>query len=128
MDQFGVVSPSLRAIARTPSFAAKAEKRSSRDPTVQQWLGVQIRNIIGMGEQSEHGLAGETGVLVLDVPANSPLAKAGLRSNDVIIALDAKTIDSVSDLRQSAHWSSAGTSFSLTVLRDQQSINLTIAG
>jgi hypothetical protein len=125
MDQFGVTSAGLRALARTPSFALNPEKRSSRDPTVVEWKASQIRNIIGTGEQSAYGLPGETGVLALTVPAGSPLSDAGVRVGDVITSLEGMPIDDVEALRQSGHWT-AGVPFALTVLRGQQSVNLTI--
>ena len=37
-----------------------------------------MRDISGLGERSAYGLPDETGVLLLDVPAASPAAKAGL--------------------------------------------------
>jgi hypothetical protein len=98
MDQFGVQSPELKAIARTPSFAISAEIASKRSGKVQQWMGAKIRNIVGEGEMSAHGLPGETGVLILDVPADSALAKAGVRKDDVILGANGKKIDTVRDL------------------------------
>jgi hypothetical protein len=124
MDQFGVQSPALKAIARTPSFAACSEPASKRDPTVRTWLGADVRNIIGLGEQSAHGLTGETGVLVLQVPPASPLAKAGLKPGDVIVGMNGSLIDTVEDLLHPAHPPVAGSAGKLSVQRDQHDVEL----
>jgi hypothetical protein len=124
MDQFGVQSPSLKAIARTPSFAAGVEPASQRDPTVRTWLGADVRNIIGLDEQSAHGLSGETGVLVLRVPADGPLSKAGLHSGDVIIAMNGAAIDNVADLLHPPHPPTAGAEAKVSVVRDQHNVDL----
>lgn len=42
-------------------------------------------------------LPDESGVLVLDVPAGSPAARAGLTKDDVIVACDGKPVRTVAD-------------------------------
>jgi hypothetical protein len=127
MNDFGVTSPSLRAIARTPSFAKGVEPISTRDPQVRDWMGVKVRNIIGLGEQSAHGLSGETGVLILDVPNDSVAKKAGVKVNDVIVWANGVAIDTVSDLLRVAGAPAAGGVIGgvieLRVYRDQQTIS-----
>ncbi len=105
MDQFGVQKTSLKAIARTPKLPglgdAPAETlRSNRDKTVWTWLGAEVRNVVGMGEVSAAGLAGETGVLVLEVPAASEAYRIGLRKGDVILRVGATAIDTLAALKR----------------------------
>ena len=111
MNEFGVQTPALKAIARIPSFAITTDAASSRSNKPRDWLGARVRNIVGQGEMSAHGLPGETGVLILEIPDSSPLAKAGVHKEDVIVAADGKKIDSISDL--------PGTARSLSISRDQ---------
>jgi hypothetical protein len=127
MDRFGVEKPEFKAIARTPELprikesAPRAVTRAA-DPVT--WLGASVRNITGEGEMSAFGLPGVTGVLVLEVPAESPQAKAGLRKNDVILSVNgAKTADTATLLKQAPAWP-AGSSFKLRVSRDQKEIVL----
>jgi Right handed beta helix region len=117
MDQFGVQSPELKAIARTPSFTTTAEIASNRSGKVQEWMGAKVRNIIGEGEMSAHGLPGETGVLIVDLPTDSPLAKAGVKKDDVILGANEKKVDTVKDLP-------AKDVTTLSVSRDQNLITL----
>jgi len=47
------------------------------------WFAASVRNIADQGEMSAFGLPGVTGVLVLEVPSNSALERAGLKKNEV---------------------------------------------
>jgi hypothetical protein len=81
LDRFGVQWPKLKALARTPEMAAAAtsaaKPEAGRDASIAIWLGARVRNLIGQGEMSAAGAPGETGVLVLEVPAQSRGALAG---------------------------------------------------
>jgi hypothetical protein len=123
MDQFGVQKPELKAIARIPQLPQPklpAGTIAARDATPTAWLGVRVRNIRDEGEMSAFGLPGVTGVLVLEVPAGSALAKAGLRKNDVILFVNGgKTADTAALLRQIPALP-AGSSLKIGISRDQK--------
>jgi membrane-associated protease RseP (regulator of RpoE activity) len=93
MDQFGVLKPELRAIARTPSLALGEAEKSQRDGKIHDWRGVKLKNIVGLDEVSAYGTAGEAGVLVMEIPPENPLAKAGLRKGDVIVQVNELALD-----------------------------------
>ncbi len=123
MDQFGVQKPELKAIARVPRLpqpkmpAAASDARADAPAT---WLGASVRNIAGEGERSAFGLPGVTGVLVLEVPADSALAKAGLQRGDVILSVNGgKTLDTPALLRQ-APAMPAGSPLKIGISRDQK--------
>ena len=123
MDQFGVQKPELKAIARVPQLPQPkmpAPPSATRDAAPVTWLGASVRNIADEGEMSAFGLPGVTGVLVLEVPAESALAKAGLQKNDVILSVNGgKTADTAALLRQVPALP-AGNSFKIGVSRDQK--------
>jgi hypothetical protein len=105
MDRFGVQKPELKAIARGPRLPqpkVPTPAATSRAPEPATWLGARVRNIIDEGEMSAFGLPGVKGVLVLEVPAESPLAKAGLRKNDVILSVNGGTTAETSALLRHA--------------------------
>jgi len=65
----------------------------------------QARDIAGAADRSTYGLTSDGGVLLLDAPAGSDAAKAGLTRDDVIIACNTapvKTIDEVWSLADKA--------------------------
>lgn len=81
MDDFGVQSPKLKAIARQPVMPSKSSDiaptlSETRSREVAVWAGAKLRNIVGLGEVSAAGSPGETGVILLDVPDTSDAAKA----------------------------------------------------
>ena len=123
MDQFGVQKPELKAIARTPPLPGRgpsAPAPRARDAAPVNWLGARVRNIRDEGEMSAFGLPGVTGVLVLEVPQGSALAKAGLRKSDVILSVNNEpTVDATALLNQ-APASPAPRSLNLRVSRDQR--------
>ena len=130
MDEFGVQKPELKALARTPQLpepqhpAAVTAARAA-DPVT--WLGARLRNITDEGDRSAFGLPGVAGVLVLDVPTESPLAQAGLRKNDVILSVNGgKTADTAALLRQVSA-AAPGTSLKLGVARDQREFVVQLA-
>ena len=124
MDRFGVQKPSLRKKARTPSFEAGHAREPRRGPQEKVWLGAKVRNISGQGEMSAYGTAGENGVLVLEVPAGTPLAAAGLRKDDVICQLDGKPAGKFSDLMLQAKALPPGHEVGIGILRLQKPLTL----
>ena len=107
MDQFGVTSAKLKAKAREPVLpgtVAEVERKISNPRGI--WLGATVRTIEGM-EFSIYGVTQQDGgVQLLDVPAGSPAAQAGLRKDDLIQGLNAYKVSKVEDLV--AAYSAAG--------------------
>ena len=127
MDQFGVQKPELKAIARTPVLPGQrpaAAAPVARDTTPRAWLGASVRNIADEGEMSAFGLPGVTGVLVLEVPAGSALAKAGLQKNDVILSVNGTRTADVAALLQQAPALTAGQTVPVAIWRNQKESTL----
>jgi hypothetical protein len=128
MDQFGVQKPELRALSRVPQLPqpkTPAPAAVARDTTPAKWLDALVRNIADQGEMSAFGLPGVTGVLVLEVPADSVLAKAGLQRNDVILSINGDRIaDSAALLRQYPVAPAAGSSCKIGVTRNQKEMTV----
>ncbi len=127
MDQFGVQKPELKAIARTPELPGVkggAPKQISRDGTVKDWNGAQVRNIRDEGEMSVYGTPGVTGVLVVKVDAGSELAKIGLQANDVILGLNDAAVVSITDLFKPDSAKVPGQPFKIKISRNQAQMTL----
>jgi hypothetical protein len=130
MNRFGVRKPELKAIARTPelprSNASAASEAARRDLAPVTWRGALVRNIADQGEMSALGLSGVTGVLVLQVPPDSSLAKSGLRQNDVILGWNGRKVPDVAALVGELPQLSDRTRASLQVSRDQRMLTLSL--
>lgn len=105
MDQFGVQTPELKALAEQPEFPGMEKDvraPKGRDQTPLAWNGITGRNIRDEGDMSVFGAPGVTGVVVTKVDTASPLGTAGVRVNDVILGVNGQVIGSVNDLKKSA--------------------------
>ncbi len=124
MDQFGVQKPSLKALARTPELPQlmkDAKVAVARAARPDYFCRARVRDIEGLGDRSAYGLPDETGVLLLDVPADSALAKAGLVKDDVILACDGKPVRNAGDLRAILALAK-GAPLMVSALRRQQTV------
>ena len=133
MDQFGVQWPALKRIARTPElpvFSAPQPTtlQSTRDARPATWLGATVKNIVGMGEVSASGLPDETGVLIVEVPASSRAAAAGLRKGDVVLKLAGKATATLQALQRLSLETPAFGTVTVTVWRGQKQLSVEAAG
>lgn len=130
MDQFGVQSPRLKKIARTPELPVPGKAESDRpaapvrDGRVVAWQGAKVKNVVGMGEVSAAGLPREAGVVLVEVPADSAAGRAGLRTGDVILKAGDAAIATVADLTRATQ---PAKPIKLGVWRDQQNLTLTLS-
>jgi serine protease Do len=87
-------------------------------------LGVTLEPLTG--QLAEYfGIKSGEGVLVTEVQANRPGAKAGLKAGDVITAIDGKKVENVSSLVEAITEKEEG-QLTLTVLRNRVEQTLTV--
>lgn len=122
MDNFGVIKPSLKKIARKPEITAlaatfnKTEGVSAGVP----FLGGELADVNGLGDRSAYGLPDENGAIVVTVGTNSLLLKSGLMPRDVIRAANGKTIRKVQDLLAVYESDKEKTSIQIEIMRNQK--------
>jgi len=102
-----------------PINMAKAIEKQLKEKgkVVRGWLGVVIQDVDEDLARS-FDLPSAKGVLISEVQAGSPAAKAGLRQGDVIVALDGKAVKDVADLRNRIALTLPGTVVAMEVIRD----------
>jgi hypothetical protein len=134
MDQFGVKKPLLKVISRTPIIPKIGQQAISKKqvktaksaaPVNQVWLGATLQDLSGV-DFSAYGVSqDEGGVALIDVPASSAAAKAGLKVGDLIQAVNGKPVRNIPQLFKvlSAEKSA---SLQLKVVRNQVVIDLTL--
>ncbi|MCX5653203.1 MAG: PDZ domain-containing protein [Planctomycetota bacterium] len=131
MDHFGVQKPELKAIARTPQMpklgnTGRSANKELSSKRVSYAMQVQVRDISGLGDRSVYGLPDETGVLILEVPAGSSAAKAGLQKGDVIRTCNGQPVRTVADL-QKLRDKAAGKKLTLLVMRKQNQATVEVS-
>ena len=92
------------------------------------YLGI-IPQDIDADLAKQFGLTDQTGALVGDVMADAPAAKAGLKSGDVIVALNGKPVTDAHGLQLAISQINPGTSVAVKIIRNGFSkiINVTLA-
>jgi len=115
-EQDVTVTVAERPADRTPR---RAEPRASKHP----FLGVQTQALTP-DLKERLGITVEQGVIVTDVVPNTPAAKAGLKSEDVITAIGDKAISRPEELREAVHQMEVGKEVTLKVFRGNEQLEV----
>ncbi|GAA3979593.1 right-handed parallel beta-helix repeat-containing protein [Mucilaginibacter dorajii] len=119
MDNFGVVSARLKAIAKKPIFPAVVVTNNlSKDDTI-DFMGARVKNLSTAGEQSATGMDQIRGVLVLSV-AHGAAASGFLQANDVIIAFNRRLVNNLKDLLEAR--GAVGKNTEIVIFRNQHQL------
>jgi serine protease Do len=104
-----------------PSNIAKAVMTSlvKHGKMIRGWLGVSLQEVTPQ-IAAEFGLPKPEGALIVEVMANSPAAKAGLRRGDIILNYGDKKIEQSGELRILVADTPVNDKVSLTIWRDRQ--------
>lgn len=127
MDQFGVKNGQFRKLAASPEIpklyveSFQKEKRPIFD-----FLGAKVRKIKGLGDRSAAGLQDENGILVIELPTGTLAEKQGVLINDVIIKLNDKKTSNIAQLMDSYQGEMWKGRIDLTVIRNQEEIEISI--
>lgn len=92
---------------------------------VRGWLGVGIQELTAELAQALK-LPDATGVLVSNVPPNTPAAKGGLQRGDVILSVNNESVDSTGKLRNLIASHGAGAKVTLQVRRNSKLENIVL--
>jgi serine protease Do len=110
-----------------PSNLAKwvTDQLIARGSVQRAYLGVAIAELTSdLAEKM--GVRRDAGVLVSDVRPDTPASKAGLQDGDIIAAFGGVAVRTPHDLQALVERSPLGSRQQLTVLRDKQTLNLTV--
>jgi serine protease Do len=100
-------------------------KLVSTGKVIRGYLGVNVQDLDAPRARSV-GLEPDTGVLVVDVNPNTPAARAGLQSGDVITAFDGKAVKRSRDLTDAVADTPVGQSARVDFIRDHQPQSVTV--
>jgi serine protease Do len=91
---------------------------------VRGWLGATIQDVTPALAKG-FGMDRAEGVVISDVAPNSPAAKAGLMSGDVVMSIDGQPVASSADLRMRVSQAGPGASVPMSIRRGSSTMNIT---
>jgi S1-C subfamily serine protease len=130
MDQFGVRTPRLRAMARTPQLPP-LRIRAKKTPATMgaiHWQGATLRKMEGQ-EFSAIGVGADAvGVFAAEVPGESAAFDAGLRQGDLIQQVNQKAVRNAKEFLDAVAAASKEQTLNLKIIRDQrtQTVNINV--
>ena len=126
------INAAISSRASNIGFAVPINQASAILPQLREsgrvsrgYIGVMLRDV-DQDLQRALKLASSEGALVQDITPGSPGARAGIRTYDVIVAVDGKPIDSNDALIQLIAARQPGSSASVQVIRDGRPLNFTV--
>jgi len=108
---------------KRPVEEEKEVTKEGERPKREAFLGVQVETLTSEALKYQLGIDG--GLMVLEVLEGSPAERAGLRRNDLILAIDGKPIKSVSDMLEVFEKAKPGQVMKFTVLQEGKKRELT---
>lgn len=108
---------------RRPGPQAKVERYEFSMDSSSGRLGIQVQSMTE-ALRAYFGAPKGQGVLVADVPADSPAKQAGLRAGDVLLEVEGKTIGDIDDIYEALSGKKEGDAVRLIVLRDKKRVEL----
>lgn len=94
------------------------------------WIGISIQDLRDYRDYQtlDQWLTPDTdsGVVVMELVANGPAAKSDLRSGDVIVAVDSKTVKTARELQDAIAQQTPGRTLTLNVVRGKQHLPIKV--
>ena len=121
--------PALEAQARIAS--QEAQQLFAQSPSLivgdedTGWLGMEMTEVTP-DKAKELKVSPVRGVVVTEVLADGPAAKAGLQKDDVVVQYDGQTVEGTVQLRRLVRETPPGRNVNMTVMRGGQEKRLTI--
>ena len=106
--------------------ATVVQSAESGQKIVRPWMGGEFQNV-SQDIADALGLARPEGVMIIALNPLSPLAKAGLKSGDVIMAMDGKSLENAQELNYLLGVSHVGDAKLIEYRRDSQTKQVSIS-
>lgn len=92
---------------------------------IRGWLGILIQDIDENLAKALNVPPGG-GILVADVPENSPAAKAGIEPGDILLEINGRKVQSVAQLRNEIASHAPGTEVKMLISRESKKLNIPV--
>lgn len=128
MDQFGVVSPRLKAIAHTPKMPAPIMIADHASSDITDWCGATIKSLQTLGERSATGMDSERGVYVISVNALGGKLRDYIRPNDVIVRIGTTPVNNLREMQEVLQKVDKSKEIEFIIFRTQKENKIVIPG
>jgi len=122
MNEFGVTSPDLKKIAKTPEvpIMKNANELKHKTTPIISWLRNDIKSVESEQEQSAYGLNSPYGVIILKMWKGSYAAQGdGLKNHDVILKTEGIMVKNVNEFFKVLKKYNSKDSVTMTIMRNQ---------
>ncbi len=126
MDEFGVISPRLKILAKSPVIPTLFPTTQDKMNPIFGFLGAEVKKLQGLGERSATGMDKERGILVVEIPEGSLGGDQGLKQGDVILDLNNLKTNSMRQLLEAYQGENWKGNVNLTIFRDQHELKLNV--
>lgn len=127
-DRFGVVSPRLKAMARTPEMPTPVSHSGDGGSDITLWHGAMIKSLQTLGERSATGMDSERGVYVVSVNALGSDLRDYLRPNDAIIRIGTIPVNNLREMQDALRKTDKSKEVEFIIFRNQKENKVTIPG
>jgi hypothetical protein len=120
MDCFGVISPWLKRIAKTPRISLPIVHASDAVSDMVEWQGWLVKNLETIGERSATGMDKERGVFVISTGNSDSGMNDILHENDVILKFNRCAINNLDELNNATSQADLSKPLEMVVFRNQK--------
>lgn len=120
MNNFGVVSPELRKIAKQPLFPEPIIEGTGTSANIVTWNKLRIKNLETLGERSATGMDSERGIYVVSAGALDCHLRDYIRPNDVILSVGNTITNNVESLLEACRNISSDALVEIVIFRNQK--------
>lgn len=128
MDQFGVVSPGLKAIAHTPEMPVPVVLSGREEGRVVHWNKITVKNLQTLGERSATGMDSERGVYVLSVGTLECKLRDYICPNDVILQIGETPVENLEEMQKALEEADKSKDVKFVIFRMQKENVVMIPG
>jgi S1-C subfamily serine protease len=120
MDSFGVISPKLKKLAKTPRIPVLMINSKESESSAVVWQGWQVKNLETLVEHSATGMDSERGVYVITLVKFDSKLRDFLRINDVILKLGGQTVNNLDDLNKAIRQADLSEPLNMIIFRNRK--------